>query len=120
MHVSWRGWYRRSWEEHYRHFGWSSLCDIEVEDEEPFMLLPRAWEPYFEEWEEPLQQQLQRLRVYELGGGWSLVRRRREGEREEEEEGYDENPLLVEEYTYDEMVDEVREEERRRRRGSLG
>jgi hypothetical protein len=118
--VSWRSWYRRSWEEHYRHFGWSSLCDIEVEDEEPFMLLPRAWEPYFEEWEEPLLERLRRLRVYELGGGWPLVRRRREGELEEEEEGFDESPLLMEEYTYDEMVDEDREEERRRRRGGLG
>lgn len=120
MPVSWRGWYRRSWEEHYRHFGWSSLCDDEVEDEAPFMLLPRAREPYFEEWEEPLQQLLRRLRVYELGGGWPLVRRRREGEREEEEEDYEMNPLLKEEIAHDEAAEEGWEERQRRRRAGLG
>jgi hypothetical protein len=118
--VSWRGWYRRSWEEHYRHFGWSSLCDDEVEDEAPFMLLPRAREPYFEEWEEPLQQQLRRLRAYELGGDWPIVRRRRRREEEEEEEDYVKNPIVLEELEHDEMAEESWEEEERRRRTGVG
>ena len=52
--MSYRKWYRKSWEKYYRHQGWSSLCDLEVEDELP---APPLWwkrEPYFEEWEEPL------------------------------------------------------------------
>jgi hypothetical protein len=118
--VSWRNWYQRSWEEHYRHFGWSSLCDDEAEDEAPFALLPKAREPYFEEWEEGLQERLRRLRAYELGGDWPVVRRRREGEREEEEEDYEKSPAVLEEFAHDEMAEEGWEEEQRRRRTGLG
>ncbi len=56
--MSYKKWYKRSWEKYYRHQGWSSLCPLEIEDEAP---TPPLWwkrEPYFEEWEEPLSRPL--------------------------------------------------------------
>jgi len=90
--VSWRKWYAESWSDHYAHSGWSSLCDDEVLDEAPIHPHHPVWEPYFEEWEEALDQWRRRLLRERDGAGGPRPLRRGGGEdlgEEEEEEALD-------------------------------
>jgi len=84
--MSYRRWYSRSWEEHYKHQGWSALCDDEVEDEAPAP--PRRYprEPYFEEWEEMLNKPLPVAPAALKSFKRRARRSRKEGEEEDEEE----------------------------------